>query len=187
MKSIVNPYAKPVSSLPSSSSRKRARSPQHFRESTSSRTTSSGTIFPKKHSLEKSSATASALIISASDKAGMQGIDRKKIDAIILRESGNSKFMQQQRKRDDKVNQRIASLKEKLKASPPEEYAVTPDLEMKIQGYQAQQPTRSTKVVVDMVSPSLSFCSLRYFTEISSLFISHKFNIRTCFTWLVSC
>eukprot|EP00980_Cylindrotheca_fusiformis_P019301 scaffold6625_cov163-Cylindrotheca_fusiformis.AAC.2 len=46
--------------------------------------------------------TASALIISASDKAGMEGIDRSQIDAIILRESGNSLYMQQQRKQDEK-------------------------------------------------------------------------------------
>ena len=31
------------------------------------------------------SASASALIVSAADKAGMEGIDRAKIDAIILR------------------------------------------------------------------------------------------------------
>jgi len=39
------------------------------------------------------SKVASALIISASEKAGMEGINRSKIDAIILRESGNSAYM----------------------------------------------------------------------------------------------
>ena len=36
---------------------------------------------------------ASALLISASDKAGMAGIDRERINAILMRESGKSDFM----------------------------------------------------------------------------------------------
>ena len=56
------------------------------------------------------SSSASALVTSAADKAGMDGIDRKRINEIILRESGNSMFMQQQRKKDDKVNVKIESL-----------------------------------------------------------------------------
>mmetsp|Transcript_23338 Transcript_23338/g.67289 ORF Transcript_23338/g.67289 Transcript_23338/m.67289 type:complete len:678 (+) Transcript_23338:108-2141(+) len=60
------------------------------------------------------SASASALIVSATDKAGMEGIDRTKIDAIILRESGNSNFMKQQRKRDAAVDERIAKMKKRL-------------------------------------------------------------------------
>lgn len=60
------------------------------------------------------STSASALIVSATDKAGMEGIDRTKIDAIILRESGNSNFMKQQRKRDAAVDERIAKMKKRL-------------------------------------------------------------------------
>ena len=59
-------------------------------------------------------ATASALIVSASDKAGMEGIDRAKIDAIILRESADSNYMKQQRKRDTAVNERIQKMKKRL-------------------------------------------------------------------------
>jgi DNA polymerase kappa len=92
---------------------------------------------------------ASALIISASDKAGMEGIDRSKINAIILRESGNSLFMQQQRRRDTKVNQRIQQLQTKLH-NCKDPLTTTPELELQLQEYQAQQPNRSTKVVVDM-------------------------------------
>jgi DNA polymerase kappa len=54
---------------------------------------------------------ASALLISASDKAGMEGIDRERINAILLRESGNSTFMQRQRKMDENTNQKIADMK----------------------------------------------------------------------------
>jgi hypothetical protein len=45
----------------------------------------------------------------------MEGIDRARIDAIILRESGNSKFIQQQRKRDELVNAKIEKLRNKLR------------------------------------------------------------------------
>ena len=45
----------------------------------------------------KASSTASALVVAAADKAGMEGIDRTQIDAIILRESGDSSFMKQQK------------------------------------------------------------------------------------------
>ena len=62
----------------------------------------------------KASSTASALVVAAADKAGMEGIDRTQIDAIILRESGDSSFMKQQRKRDAVVNDRIAGMKRKL-------------------------------------------------------------------------
>ena len=33
----------------------------------------------------------------------MEGIDRQRIDSIILRESGNSAYMVQQKKRDAKI------------------------------------------------------------------------------------
>ncbi|KAK1738412.1 hypothetical protein QTG54_011081 [Skeletonema marinoi] len=36
--------------------------------------------------------TASALMVAASAKAGMEDIDRERINAILLRESGNSSF-----------------------------------------------------------------------------------------------
>ena len=61
------------------------------------------------------SATASALVISACDKAGMEGIDRDRIDAIILRESENTLYMQQQKRRDLKVDERIAVMQQKLR------------------------------------------------------------------------
>jgi DNA polymerase kappa len=60
-------------------------------------------------------ATASALVIAAADKAGMDRNDRERIAAIILRESGDSLYMQQQRKRDENVNQRIASLQRQVR------------------------------------------------------------------------
>jgi nucleotidyltransferase/DNA polymerase involved in DNA repair len=60
--------------------------------------------------------TASALIIAAAHKSGMtqSKTDRAKIDAILLRESANSEYMKQQRRRDDSVNAKIAQLKIKL-------------------------------------------------------------------------
>ncbi|CAJ1901491.1 unnamed protein product [Cylindrotheca closterium] len=123
---------------------------------------------PKSHSLQKLKLTAtktttnknlpslsqdaSALIISASDKAGMDGIDRSKIDAIILRESGNSLYIQQQKRRDAKVNERIAELQTKK-----QELLLTrsrlpsnPALDAQMQSWQASCPCRATKVVVDM-------------------------------------
>ena len=97
------------------------------------------------------SAQASALIISAADKAGMEGIDRSKIDAIILRESGNSRYMQQQRRRDEKVNERVRQLQQRLKEASPREYRPTEELDEMLRSYQNQQATRATCVVVDMV------------------------------------
>lgn len=100
-----------------------------------------------------SSATASALIVSAADKAGMEGIDRAKIDAIILRESGNSNFMKQQRKRDAAVDERIAKMKRRLdehKVGPhmwvEEERRVEPEIERLMK----KRKRLSTCVVVDM-------------------------------------
>jgi DNA polymerase kappa len=63
---------------------------------------------------ETFAATASALVIAAADKAGMDGNDKERIANIILRESGNSLYMRQQRKRDDQVNQRISLLRKQL-------------------------------------------------------------------------
>ena len=105
----------------------------------------------KQQKQQQVSEDASALVISASDKAGMDGIDRSKIDAIILKESGNSLYIQQQRRRDAKVNDRIQQLQNKLNACQnPKEYAPSPEIESKLQMYQGQQSNRSTKVVVDM-------------------------------------
>jgi hypothetical protein len=96
------------------------------------------------------SANASALIISAADKAGMDGIDRSKIDGIILRESGDSLYMQQQRRRDEKVNQRVQQMKQRLEQASPHEYKVSNELDEKIREYQRRLPNRSTRLVLDM-------------------------------------
>ncbi|KAL3927825.1 MAG: hypothetical protein SGARI_005217, partial [Bacillariaceae sp.] len=93
--------------------------------------------------------TASALIISAADKAGMEGIDRSKIDAIILRESGDSMYMQQQRKRDEKVNVRIQQMQQKL-AQHHGTFGDIVKIDQQLENYQRQMPCRSTCVVVDM-------------------------------------
>ena len=97
------------------------------------------------------SAQASALIISAADKAGMEGIDRSKIDAIILRESGNSLYMQQQRRRDEKVNERVRQLQHRIKEASPRYYRATEELDETLRDYQRRQAIRATCVVVDMV------------------------------------
>ncbi|KAL7566714.1 hypothetical protein ACA910_017770 [Epithemia clementina (nom. ined.)] len=98
--------------------------------------------------------SASALVIAATDKAGMDGIDRASIDKIILRESGSSLYMQQQRKRDQQVDQRIDQIRNKLS----EEELKNPNWRRKLQNFVdkelseaiGKQPNRSTCVVVDM-------------------------------------
>lgn len=108
----------------------------------------------------RTSAAAAALVIAASDKAGMEGIDRAKIDAIILRESANSLYIQQQQRRDQKVNQRIEKLRDKL-LSQKESAAITATTSWKqqlqdeidrelIPSILKERPNRSTAVVVDM-------------------------------------
>lgn len=104
------------------------------------------------------SATASALVISAANKAGMDGIDRAAIDAIIMKESGNSLFMQQQRKRDEKVNAKIAVLRQRLqdqdhansKTNECWRQSLERQVDVEIRDWLSMRPTRSCKVVVDM-------------------------------------
>ena len=57
---------------------------------------------------------ASALMISASNKAGMDGVERDRINSIILRESGQSSFMVQQQKKDQNVNKKIEKMRQRL-------------------------------------------------------------------------
>ncbi len=101
---------------------------------------------------ETTAADASALVIAAADKAGMDGIDRRRIDAIILRESGNSLYIQQQKRRDEKVNERIVAMKKKLQNQmtlhPPHESL--PSIDRMLTECIQKRPTRSTCVVVDM-------------------------------------
>lgn len=102
------------------------------------------------------SKVASALIISACDKAGMQGIDRSRIDAIILRESGNSVYMQQQRKRDEHVNVRIDKMINELNRKKEAfgggswKQSVERELEDEINTCIRNRQTRSACCVVDM-------------------------------------
>ncbi len=154
---IYNPYAR----------KKRKRSTNEDHEYRSSSTLFGQSTSPKSLSTDQAShepnpdsksntfdsgvsAQASALIISAADKAGMEGIDRSKIDAIILRESGNSLYMQQQRRRDEKVNQRVRQLQQRLQDASPRDYRETEELDEMLRSYQKQQATRATCVVVDM-------------------------------------
>lgn len=93
------------------------------------------------------STDASALIIAAADKAGMQRVDRARVDAIILRESGNSLFMQQQRRRDEKVNARIVAMKRKMESfRPPPVDSDRTSIATMIQ----ERPQRSVYCVIDM-------------------------------------
>jgi DNA polymerase kappa len=97
---------------------------------------------------------ASALVIAASDKAGMEGIDRKRIDKIIMRASGDSLYMQQQRKRDEKVNSKIAALQELLATKavkdPSWRNRMEREIDQEVPAILSQRPARSTCVVVDM-------------------------------------
>lgn len=102
--------------------------------------------------------SASALVIAASDKAGMDGIDRARIDAIILRESGDSAYMKQQRKRDEAVNVKIQQMKQKLaqherndsNAAIPWRLSLERQLDSEIEELLKARRPRSTCVVVDM-------------------------------------
>jgi len=78
----------------------------------------------------------------------MENIDRKRIDAIILRESGNSLYMQQQKRRDAKVDERIKAARRKLKEAAPPMNTIA--LDQELQNLCSQRPKRSVCVVVDM-------------------------------------
>ena len=101
-------------------------------------------------------ATASALIVSAADKAGMEGIDRARIDEIILRESADSNYMKQQRKRDAAVNERIERMKKRLAdrdgSSDGKTWRETEErrLQPEINRLMSTRRRLSTSVVVDM-------------------------------------
>lgn len=104
-----------------------------------------------------SSSRASALIISASAKAGMDGIDRQRIDEIILRESSNTKYFLQQQRRDDKVNQRIDTYKRRIQQAQAQAQdcsynsaSVLAEIDKRLLDWQRKQPSRTTCVVVDM-------------------------------------
>lgn len=99
---------------------------------------------------------ASALVISACEKAGMQGIDRSKIDAIILRESGNSLYMKQQRRRDEQVDKRIEVMlrqmerKKDISGGDTWKQDIERELETVINECIRNRPSRSACCVVDM-------------------------------------
>ena len=104
--------------------------------------------------------TASALMVAASAKAGMEDIDRERINAILLRESGNSSFMERQRKMDENSNKRIKEMKQRL--AEKDSNATTnrnwrsemerSDIDPQIENYKSQRRPLSTCVVIDMDS-----------------------------------
>lgn len=111
--------------------------------------------------------SASALIISASHKAGI-GIDRTQIDEILLRESADSGYMKQQRKRSETVDRKIQAMKDILERKDLTQPRWRSDMEQKLQSkLQSWLSTvttnvvssNSTSVVVDMDSFYIS-CEL---------------------------
>jgi hypothetical protein len=151
--SIVNPYAKSRARREGSPLLERSRGQDFAPECSSSISTTALVV-------EKSPADgkASALVIAASDKAGMEGIDRKRIDEIIMRASGDSLYMRQQRKRDEKVNSKIAALQELLETKTVEDPSwrsrMEREIDQEVPAILSQRPARSTCVVVDMDSSS---------------------------------
>ncbi len=104
-----------------------------------------------------SSKAASALLISASDKAGMAGIDRERVDAILLRESGDSAFMARQHKNDERVDARIDGMKRRIEEK--DDAAVDYDwraelrrsaIDPLLRRYRSRRRPASTCAVVDM-------------------------------------
>lgn len=101
---------------------------------------------------------ASALLISASNKAGMENIDRERINAILLRESSNSDFMKRQLDMDRNANERIEQMKQRLEEK---DNAANNDwrketkqstIDPLLRKYRSQRRTTSTCVVIDMDS-----------------------------------
>mmetsp|Transcript_43925 Transcript_43925/g.106505 ORF Transcript_43925/g.106505 Transcript_43925/m.106505 type:complete len:805 (+) Transcript_43925:292-2706(+) len=125
-------------------------------EMTSETTTTVHTAMNHVSTTSAASASASALIISAADKAGMDGIDRSRINEIILRESGDSAYMLQQKKRDAKVNVRIDAMKRRLQRrnstntnNGSKDNSI--NIDDLLASYQRRQQTsRSTCLVLDM-------------------------------------
>ena len=112
------------------------------------------------------SESASALLISASHKAGI-AIDRTKIDEILLRESGDSDYMKQQRKRNEIVNLKIQTMKDILNKKDLTQPNWRGIMEQKLNttkfqtwlSVRASPPVYGTAVVVDMDSFYIS-CEL---------------------------
>jgi len=111
-----------------------------------------------KHNTNTTTNEAKNLLISASDKAGMGGIDRERINAILLRESGTSDYMKRQISMDDNANKRIQQMKERLEEK---DNTSTNDWRKEIkqstvdpmlQKYRSQRRPISTCCVVDMDS-----------------------------------
>ena len=103
--------------------------------------------------------TASDLLISASNKAGMDGIDRDRINEILLRESGNSSFMQRQRKMDENTNRKIDDMKQRLQeidntsTNSNWRFALERNtIDPLLQSYREQRRPYSTCVVIDLDS-----------------------------------
>ena len=110
------------------------------------------------HDASRISATAAdakALIISASDKAGMQNIDRERINAILMRESGNSAFMQRQKKLDEKSDAHIREMKKSLQEKDAagddwKRQLLESTIDPMLGTFQAKRRSRSTCAVIDM-------------------------------------
>ena len=111
------------------------------------------------------SATATALLISASDKAGMEGIDRERINAIMLRESGNSSFMQRQIKMDKNTNRKIQDMKQTLEEKNNSanegwrEEMIQSTIDPLLSNCRSKRRPTSTCVVIDMDG---EYCSVVY-------------------------
>ena len=101
---------------------------------------------PPPSTAASASSLASALVVAAADKAGMGGIDRNRIDQIILRESNSSLYLQQQQRRDQKVNQKIARLRLALQEQQPS--LATHEIDQLLSN--CKPAPRSTAVVFDM-------------------------------------
>lgn len=98
-----------------------------------------------------------ALVIAASDKAGMKGAPRDRINEIIARESKGSLFMQRAHHLAEKDGEKIQSLLQRLNEKDDQsdnwrvsmcEDTIDPQLER----YRSQRKKVSTRVVVDLDS-----------------------------------
>lgn len=110
---------------------------------------------------EEAATMASALVVCASSKAGMEGVDRDLVNSIIMRESKNSAYMIHQQQQDKKTNQKIKKMRQQLQEFSDDDISkFSAEIDREVVNLLARQNTLcSMKVVLDMDSFYVS-CAL---------------------------
>ncbi|KAL3666504.1 hypothetical protein V7S43_008137 [Phytophthora oleae] len=103
------------------------------------------------HASEAEAAATSTMFVFTADKAGMKGVNKQHVQEVVHKMSKDSSFYQKSLRDNEKVEQRVAAMREKLAClTGGQQLRLQQEADARVEQLEATRDLSRTVVVVDM-------------------------------------